>query len=1293
MCEAWQHDLRQMKQHFDRHHKESVYPSLSELQSAMCSRTGERGSYRPIVIQEPIQAAPDTWRTQSLFAQRSMFGCSAIDISVDTMRSYFPPKTGSKLHTDIRKEVQTFLKWIESQCNEEWSTDIRNRMVPTRGFKPIQAVSHAKYVNTLSAFVYFCRHCPWTSLPSCNSVGGILWSALAEEKTSIRMMYIAFKFFLYSYACMGRGPSSRDLANISADCAYLKYGLRGGFMHHCLIVLDDKDVSSLSDATRLLADSGAFKQVTILKQTACNCMPASSHQPISWTPDSAFSSLTVLAVSVTLTHGTIHQAFVKILEFVGNVLDAYKVPHLSIRQFTTIVDDPTSTHAGEGLVGFNPRLFPERDAWMRANENMEGFGRHDFFRDSYACANHIVAGLHLSAGPGFRGTEDASLLLVNSMTQSPRNIRVTGRGNHTQFCVIPVYSKQRPLSNGQPVMVAKFLPLDLAFLLVRYIYFMKHLEGSVAGQISNCATFLVTNCGRPVEFGSYNMVLNDVFRSIGIRMGISDLRHALEAFARHLPDTGAVLQTATVRNRLYANHSAASSARYGRDDLTVGQIDADILEQDEQASHSWNTQILKHSNRLTDIHDTPDTMLKKRGAGCYSTFLNQADDMPSKKLLMSDYQLHVSDIDETSRSPQVSLNHGDCSTGSSVQASDEEHVGLQLSQLQIECISFLKKAATSDSTVIIPTGSGKTRLMECFVSETEVAVAVCPFQKLGKQLLCSLGKGVFKWPLSTCSEAHCFANARIIVVAIEHCEYNSPFVHFLKRLHGTKRIGRLFFDEVHQLLQADKPDFRPCLGKFWAFRSGLAQMQIHAPLVGLTATLRQTDEQELCQLLTGISQTMPVFRRSCYRPNITMEIIWADNDVDAEKLCTESSKEDAQTVGKTMVFGTTLDAVYRMAAKMGCQAVTSGIPLDVDSFTKTKLIVASSCAGHGLDDKDVKNVSINGVPFDAETLIQWAGRIRLSGCVKLFLNKKLVLALSGRDGRRAELARIFVKNQHKVGDLQRECCQSIDYCEDDKVMPSHSTVIECNLLTSTPAASAFLLSQVSEEKRITDPVTRSPGNLSFMSQVSCERRNAELVTRSPGTLSLMSQVSEKRKEAYISPQLHVEKSTQEKQVSSVVLFGLQDVADIKQRLLAFIASIPVGCCKICYILGIRSGSTCGLVCRKFSGICIRCFQKHSFQDCKNARFSMPGKALCYKCFLPFEKGIGPDMHSGDIGAHCSTPMCDVMSRVAIILFYSNSIHIPSSLHGHFPQFLTWLGTMDKGTGFHGILKLMKSLML
>ena len=1208
MCDSWQMNLRQMRQHFERHHTEVQVDSLHGFQSSKCARTGTRNAWRPIHTQAPVQVAADTWRTQSLFAQRSLFGASEFSVPIDTMRLFFPPKKGSGLHNeikllnDIRKEVKQFLDWIRSECIESWSCDLRNRM-SSHGFKPIQDVSYPKYLSTLTAFVYFCRHCPWTMLPSNPSAAGILWSALSETKTEIRAMYMAEKFFLYSYACMGRGESSRDLAFISSDCAYLKYGLRGGFLHYCLKIIANTDVSGMNDASRFLSvtESCAFKQVSNLKNTANSCMPVTSHQPISWTPETNYSSLTVLSVGVTLTHETICHAFSRILEFVGSVLDTYGVPKISVEQFRTIKDSPTSTHAGEGLVGFNPSLFSERDAWVTSKTNVKtGKDRDNFFNDSYACANHFVAGIHLSAGPGFRGTEDASLLLVNSLSQSPRNIRAIGQGKDLQFCVIPVYSKQRPLSNGQPGLVAKFLPVELAFLLGRYIYFFKHLEGIVSGQTSNCATFLVTNCGNPVDFGTYNYVLNSVFRSIGIAMGISDLRHALEGFARHLPCQDSSQNTSMARHSLFANHSAKSSHGYGRDDFTVATVDADILEQDERVSHSWNTQILKYSNRLSGVMDLEcETILKRKAPDTPSTFTTSCvTEAPAKRLFGSE---------------QPALG---CLTAAPAQ--------FPLSQLQFHCIEFINET-TVDSAVVIPTGSGKTRIIEMFGSRTGVSVAISPFSKLSTQLQTTLGEGVFRWPLS-CSEEYCIQNAKKIVVAIEHCEYNSAFIYFLTRLNERRRITKFFVDEVHHLLQAGNPEFRRCLGNFWTFRSRLVELNIRAQVVGLTATLRNCDVQLLCQLLTGIFQPMPIFRRSCYRSSITMELIWAHGDAEAQKKCVESSLMDAQ-IGKTIVFSTTLNIVNSVASELRCQAVTSGISLDAAAFEATNLISASSCAGHGLDLKDIMIVAILGVPFDVETLLQWAGRIRKTGKVKIFLNETLVKALSRRQDRRGELARVFLENKEKGTDLQRECCDLIDHCGQVRSSPIQGF--------EEQSYAASLVTVLEKSGRDNTQSSKEPS----------------------------------------------------------LVFGLKDVVNLKHQLLAFMASIPSDYCSVCYILGVRSGSECGTTCRKFAGICIRCFQKHSYKDCKNNRFAMPGNSLCYKCFLPFQKGIGPDLHPCEIGPHCTTSMCDVLPRVVFILYHSNSVHIPSNLHGCCHKFLEWLATMDRQSGLFGILTLLKQVMM
>jgi hypothetical protein len=74
--------------------------------------------------------------------------------------------------------------------------------------------------------------------------------------------------------------------------------------------------------------------------------------------------------------------------------------------------------------------------------------------------------------------------------------------------------------------------------------------------------------------------------------------------------------------------------------------------------------------------------------------------------------------------------------------------------------------------------------------------------------------------------------------------------------------------------------------------------------------------------------------------------------------------------------------------------------------------------------KDIYAANILGVPFDAETLLQWAGRIRKSGFVKLFLNRRLVVSLSTRIDRRGELAKTLLEAAEN--NIQEICCRLLD---------------------------------------------------------------------------------------------------------------------------------------------------------------------------------------------------------------------------------------------------------------------------
>ena len=844
-------------------------------------------------------------------------------------------------------------------------------------------------------------------------------------------------------------------------------------MHYCLTTLNNKDVIGLQAASRVFSDPGAFMQLSSLKNIATSCMPVSNHQHISWNQDSNFSSLTVLSVGVILSHHTIRVAFAKVLEFVEAILVTYEVPDLSIQRFKTIRDSPTSTHAGEGLVVFNPQLIPGHQKWLEVMGKMDESQKKHFFNDAYACANHLVVGLHLSAGPGFRGTEDASITLVNSLTQAPRNIRATGMGDQLQICIIPEYCKQRPLSMQRPQLVAKFLPVRLAVLLIRYMILMKSLEGSISGERNNCATFLVTNCGRPVNAASYNQVLNGVFRSVGIGVDLANLRHGLEAFARHLSKVETDnFSVGMKRNRLFANHSASSSAGYSRDDFTVAQIDADILQEDEIVSHVWNTVILNSSNRLSDFDDVSECLTvtkiaveqgaaQKGSSELPSVILRLPGHHESEMLKLKPVQLQDNHESEMLKLKPVQLqdilhsSSGDptsplpplpCCTSSNCfqeqKCSNElldgrvddchssllqgHHTSLQLSQVQDESVQFLS-SVKEDSAVILPTGSGKTRIMQVFGEGDGVVIIVTPFQKLGVQLLDALGEKAFKWPMVNCSDARCIAQAKFIVTAIEHCEYNSDIIQLIKCINESRGISKIFVDEVHHVLEAGKPDFRPCLDAFWTFRNKLLMVGVHALVVGLTATLRSSDIPRLRELISGSQGPMPSFRRSCYRSSVQFQVGWTQSDSDAQEMCIKESWAVAEK-GKVIVFATTIDLVNLLAQRLECQAVTSGIAIDVERFDKQRIMVASSCAGHGLDMKDIRAVYILGVPFDVETLLQWAGRIRQSGFVKLFLNRRMVVYLSKRDDRRGELAKVIVEAaEHK---LQEACCRVLDQeCE------------------------------------------------------------------------------------------------------------------------------------------------------------------------------------------------------------------------------------------------------------------------
>ena len=247
-CESWHPDIIGVRQHMNRRHQRPLQQGEEDLQSCLCSQTGPRRSYIPLSV-AVLAVAPDNFRTQSLFAQRSLFGQNVPGIDAATMLTYFPPISGLGLIASIRREVKEFLNWIEDQCFQEWSLDLRNRMVE-HGFKPIQSGSQNLVIQNTSQLIQHSVFCAVIAngehaAPRTLSVGDIMWAALSEAKYEIRMMCMVEKSFFYSYQCMGRGNSSRDLPFFASECAPQVWIARGFFPTSGISVFALREISPI----------------------------------------------------------------------------------------------------------------------------------------------------------------------------------------------------------------------------------------------------------------------------------------------------------------------------------------------------------------------------------------------------------------------------------------------------------------------------------------------------------------------------------------------------------------------------------------------------------------------------------------------------------------------------------------------------------------------------------------------------------------------------------------------------------------------------------------------------------------------------------------------------------------------------------------------------------------------------------------------------------------------------------------------------------------------------------------
>ena len=155
------------------------------------------------------------------------------------------------------------------------------------------------------------------------------------------------------------------------------------------------------------------------------------------------------------------------------------------------------------------------------------------------------------------------------------------------------YTKKRKYVRDDSIIV-KSVPIPFAVVLANIILMIKPVEAEFAKTIYGTdprvtLSFLFTIQGLPVQAEKMVSFLSDTFGEYGMPILVSDLRHALDAFAHKLgkPSSGWDPFLA-----IMANHNFQTSARYGRDENATLDVPADITEGNALSCNRWNTLIL-----------------------------------------------------------------------------------------------------------------------------------------------------------------------------------------------------------------------------------------------------------------------------------------------------------------------------------------------------------------------------------------------------------------------------------------------------------------------------------------------------------------------------------------------------------------------------------------------------------------------------------------------------------------------------------------------------------------------------
>ena len=625
--------------------------------------------------------------------------------------------------------------------------------------------------------------------------------------------------------------------------------------------------------------------------------------------------------------------------------------------------------------------------------------------------DNMLLVVHLVSGMPARATEMETYRLVGT-TSSRRSVYYVDG----MVFLMSEYSKTRSLMQANRT-IARFLSREATSVLLNDLSIIRPFACSLAtflgrNQDGCYSTHLFVSRGAKVDAPLLRNTFSRLFhRHTEVSITFQEYRHVAKYMANELniifnqydegdyeDDRGEDHEEA---GTLISNWEAAQTEQFGHSAITsnlwyamscgeMSTMRRHLLDNHRRVSLTWH-QFLRGEVPITRKRTAetsgslPDKVVKVANDGSDG---NPAIRHPvtSSNHDAEQGTLNVQCTVENASTCVVASNR--CSTQHSFVTVEQSRLSVQYLQeffknTHASLKSAMQQAAVdnvlftnSDLIAIMPTGGGKSLLFFLYAVKNphKSSILIVPTIALKKDMKRRAHEhGV------TCTDNLETAKDESLVVITPEGAESSRLRTFIVHLHASNRLGSVFIDEAH--IFSTECDFRPCVRRLpeMAFLPNLR-------FVLLTATAPQWILDDIQNNLLGPNRKALVIRESTNRLNIKYEINSCCNRLESVVTLLMRLLQGYNDQDRCIVYVPALDLcgiVKTALEKVGIPcAVYSGQEEHSDNEANlktwsdghTKVMIATSAFGLGIDYASVRTVLCYGLPYSMEEFVQQTGR-------------------------------------------------------------------------------------------------------------------------------------------------------------------------------------------------------------------------------------------------------------------------------------------------------------------------------